>query len=367
MKTLIKVRGYFFVANFCLKGFILHTISAELERAQAQLLALRQKRQNGASSHEGGLGDLWQYWQAKQPLQLETLPTLPLKTIVPTTVRVPATVAGAFLQQGVAAIGRLWLLARACDTQGRGWLAFADLKKGLTEGIWRICGERQLRNLLRAGHKKFWEWQGDKVWLRGLAKVGISLGLERFKGRSVAITAEKLVGTMGKVRAQLYAVWHGGRKSTPIARATLQEVTGVSPSSQRNYEKSADIQAHTNFALGDYASPENWEKAALGAHGRHIFTLTDHAGNHGQAGRTYIAWQLPNHYTTSHTPCAQRTTRRTNRRIAGLLQLGTTGKRHWSHRFCVSAKSAVREMGESHWPSHRAGFWYTLTEKVWRR
>ena len=53
------------------------------------------------------------------------------------------------LKQEVAAIGRIYLLCRHLDADGRGWLSIAALREQLTakESPLRVCGWRRLRQI----------------------------------------------------------------------------------------------------------------------------------------------------------------------------------------------------------------------------
>ena len=93
----------------------------------------------------------------------------------------------AMLRRGLAAPGRLWLLLRHLDGDGRGWVTVAEARARLTgKGApLRICGWRQLRNLLRQGQGIFWERDGERIWYRSTLRVADALGVERLTGRPV--------------------------------------------------------------------------------------------------------------------------------------------------------------------------------------
>ena len=62
------------------------------------------------------------------------------------------------LRQELTAPGRLWLMLRYLDVEGRGKLRIDIITKQLTakHSSLRLCGKRQLRNLLRDGKGIFW-------------------------------------------------------------------------------------------------------------------------------------------------------------------------------------------------------------------
>lgn len=232
-------------------------------------------------------------------------------------------VALAMLRQEMTAPGRLWLLLRHLDTDGRGWLRIDLAKERLTtrDAPLRICGWRQLRNLLRAGEGVFWQRDADRIWLRSTAKVALALGVPRLTGRAVELPLPVLTAGIGMVRAHFYASFHSGRASErhlgskPIARETLVRVTGVSRRGQRGYEKIAGIHTQTNYALGPRRDAETEEDLAW-QKGQALFTLQDYRGYQGRQWQRYLAWQLPNSYHASHARRGRGRQKRLNRQLA---------------------------------------------------
>ena len=98
------------------------------------------------------------------------------------------------LRSKTAAAGRVWLLLRHSDAAGRGRLATNEAARLLTSdgSPWRICGRRQLANLLRAGDGLYWQRDTDRdgaEWLRlgSAARVAAGLGVPRLGGSPVAV------------------------------------------------------------------------------------------------------------------------------------------------------------------------------------
>ena len=236
-----------------------------------------------------------------------------------------------------AAAGRVWLLLRAADVAGRGALderAAARLLTGEGSPL-RICGRRQLDNLLRAGEGLFWERRAGVVWLRSAARVAAGLGVARLGGSPVAVPLSALTGSIGGVRAHLYASFHSGRQRTdlrtgrpqprgPIARATLTELSAASPNSQRAYERRARVSRRTAVALGPLAGAVDEHEVAW-RRGRALFHYRDIKGRHGRPGAVYLAWQLPNEYTGPHATLPRGRQKRLNRALADLFLDGMTG------------------------------------------
>ncbi len=262
-------------------------------------------------------------------------------------VKVYPSLALGMLRRKKAAAGRVWLLLRHADAEGRGRVAVADAARALAAdgSPLRVCGRRQLANLLRAGEGQFWERDTDtdgREWLRlySAVRVAAGLGVARLGGSPVAVPLGDLTGTIGRARAHLYASFHSGRDRAdllsggkrprgPIARATLTVLSGAAPNSQRNYERRARVVRHSAVAVGprvgaarDDATDEH---EAAWRRGRALFRLTDHAGRFGRPGATYLAWQLPNEYTGPHATLPRGRQKRLNRALADLFHDGMTG------------------------------------------
>jgi hypothetical protein len=219
------------------------------------------------------------------------------------------------------ATGRLWLLLRALDEAGRGWLNRADIEAALADpdSPSYFCTARYLRRLLAAGDGLFWQREGsDKVWLRSQAKVAAALGIGRLRGQAVELPFKILFGPIGDLRAGLYASSHSsrGELAPPITRASLRELSGVSPRTQQSYDARAEVEVQTCLALGSLATASNTQSHAW-QHGRAAFTFTDHRGQQGAAGRSYQAHRLPNRYVDPHHRLTGRP-KRLNRQLIDL-------------------------------------------------
>src|SRR5690606_34018586 len=112
----------------------------------------------------------------------------------------------AMLQNECAAAGRVWLLLRAVDTKGCGWVSVERARKLLTNNRsrLRICGWRQMRNLLKQGDSLFWKRDDHnkvnaRIWLRAPSKVAASLGVYRFRAKPVNVPVKALLEGIGAV------------------------------------------------------------------------------------------------------------------------------------------------------------------------
>jgi hypothetical protein len=256
------------------------------------------------------------------------------------------------LREALTAPGRLWLLLRYLDIEGRGTLRIDITQQNLTQksSRLRLCGKRQLRNLLRDGEGVFWERDKTHIWLRAAGKVAYALGVERLSGKPVALPLEALLNGIGGFRAHLYTAFHSGRtketadgsQAMPIARSTLAELSGVGESSQRAYESRVDIEIQANFAIGDERTKEGQEDHAW-RQGQALFTLKDYRGYQGKKGRTYLAWQLPNSYIGEHAHRPRGRQRRINRKLKDLVIKGMPGN--------VERRNEARRLKKSYFPT----------------
>ena len=271
------------------------------------------------------------------------------------------------LKQEQSAAGRIWLLLRAIDRAGSGSVAIADARALLSakESAMRVCGWRQLRNLLRQGQGVFWDRDAKRIWLRSVVKVAAALDVTRFDGAPVALPVCALLGSIGDVRAQLYAAFHSGRsvtgRSKPIARATLSTLTGVAESSQRIYEQRCTVVTQFQYAIGPaqdkIEQKDGWQQ------GNRSFLLTDHQGKYGQRGNSYLAWQLPNTYSKTHRQLTRGNQKRLNQQLADLLNKGTTG--NGKPMVERTYFSAVEMMGQRYKVNSTDGYWQPSTDGMW--
>ncbi len=227
------------------------------------------------------------------------------------------------LKTNLAAPGRIWLLLRYLDQDGRGWLAVDLVRQQLChkESALQVCGWRQLRNLLHQGKGVFWQRDKSRIWLKSAARVAVALEVDRLRGRLVAVPLEALLGGMGQVRAHLYATFHSGRPGkeeekpgNPISRATLRKISHVPARTQRLYEQRAGVAVRPNMAVGERLTEKHLQERAW-QHGRATFSFTDSEGKHGPAGGRYVAWRLPNSYQGPHALSPKGRTKKINHQI----------------------------------------------------
>lgn len=283
-------------------------------------------------------------------------------------------IALACLRDNGAGAGRVWFLLRHLDTQGRGWLAVETVRTWLTgkDSAWHVCGWRQLRNILKAGEGVFWmRSDSQRLWLRSPAKVALSLGVERLRSWPVGVPLTVMVGKLGLVKAHFFASFHSGRRPSPISRQTLNALSNVPPRTQRTYDKTAGLQAKSNFALGALATPESLQTQSW-LHGPGVFTFIDFNGRQGPRKRRYVAWHLPNSYEACHTRNRKGRWRKINQQI-GLVQERARGNKR-QRVFCANGAKAVQvynrhaDEQDTYWPQpepatrekQASRWWYVL-------
>jgi hypothetical protein len=191
-----------------------------------------------------------------------------------------------------------------------------------------------------------------------------------------------LLGPIGEVRAHLYASFHSSRTrterngsaSSPISRATLADLSGVSPRTQQAYERRADVTVKRNLAVGSpvgtvCAQEQAWQ------HGKALFPFTDFRGRQGRAAQTYHAWQLPNNYFGPHAHLSRGRVRHHNRQLADLRRQGDAGngqKREMARRYYANGSEAEkgwRKRGRVpvYWPGKKGQgvvLWWVMEEPV---
>lgn len=292
--------------------------SAAITKAVRASQEIPEKPVNGA-----GATDL-SWLPEPQPAKGPTLTTTGNQQVKRATVKLYPDLALGMLQQEQAAAGRIWLLMRYLDQEGRGWLYIDFIQEKLTanNSELRVCGRRQFRNLLQQGRGVFWERDKERVWFKSAAKVAAALGVERLSGRPVQLPIEALLGGIGQVRAHFYASFHSGRRSeNPISRSKLEEITHVPERTQRVYEQTAGVNSQLNIAIGpQYSEKEVQERAWR--HGRATFNFIDKEGKQGPAGQNYVAWRLPNSYEGCHEPSPKGRQKKINQQLRELVMKG---------------------------------------------
>ncbi|MEM7032051.1 MAG: hypothetical protein AAF629_21030 [Chloroflexota bacterium] len=282
------------------------------------------------------------------------------------TVKAYPTLLTAMLEHGHSATGRLYLLLRHLDKEGRGWLLIKDVRQQLTDkqSPLKLCGWRRLRQLLNRGEGLL--WQRDKkqrIWLYSPAKMARKLSCGRLTGQPVAFPVKMLLDGIQAVRAHFYASYHSSKKiNNPISRETLRQLTSVPERTQQEYDKVARVKKQTNLALGEKHTKEVAEQRQW-RHGKATFDFIDTQGRVGKANQRYLAWRLPNSYIGVHQVCCKGRQKKINQRIDDLVMKGMQGNIAEQVDKLFWQTGAAAAQGHSKQPQNDAYWEYMQTRR----
>lgn len=347
----------------------LPSINWMLRNAQA---ALQQKRlQCGVISQVAGSRTSLELPQG-EPRQVDTLPaTATTQSQSLRTVVVHPTLLLSILKEKLEAPGRIWLLLRAIDSQGRGWLRIEDVRHQLThkDSPWRICGWRRLRQLLHQGQDIFWQRDNqDRIWLKGAHRIAYKLNSGRLQGFPTELPIGELLGGIQATRAAFYASFHAGRDQKPISRQALEQVTSIAERTQRTYDQVARVRRRQNIAVGERYTQDKAQERAW-TQGRAVFRFVDTRGLQGKENQEYIAWHLPNSYEAQYPHRSRGSRKRLNRKLADLLKKGITGNSEDSVKRIFFPTGALAARAYNRDPYSDAYWHYNKTrlgDQVWR-
>lgn len=169
-----------------------------------------------------------------------------------------------------------------------------------------------------------WSRAADRLWLKLPAKGCNLLQCGRLKGAPVALPLADLLAGILQTRAAFLAAWNTGRANDkPISQSTIQELTGVSPATQRRHMAAAGVKAERQIAV----SGANCDQASIQElayrHGQ-SFEFCDYKGKQGKPGAVTVAWHLPNIYRPSYQRAARGRLEKLNRQI-DLVNIGAQG------------------------------------------
>lgn len=122
---------------------------------------------------------------------------------------------------GKSNILRVWLLARACDTQGRGCVQVDDLKAYTRD----LFSAQTLMRIIKAGNGKWWTHTRGQLWLRGFIPTTECLNVMTWSHPVYLPFAS--FKSLGQFRAALLAATVSGH-DTPISQAVLAKLNGCS-------------------------------------------------------------------------------------------------------------------------------------------
>lgn len=295
-------------------------------------------------------------------------------------------IASELLRQNDTAAGRVWIMLRALDNannNGSGRVPVEVARSFLSDkdSEFYIGGKRQLRRLLAEGEGKYWVRTKKFIFLRAAYKVAYLLNVKVATGRPVLIPVTEIAKSIKHFKAHLHASFHSGRyakngRKKLIARVTVaNEVNGIAPRTQQEYEQLVGLRSVANYAVDhniyDATKAQDfiWEHQA--------FKFEDRQGKfdrkNGKRGVAYFAWQLPNSYgiVQTHKQGNKSYRKRLNRQLKALRKQKGEGNEQRSmkpKRFCpsgkVAAKAANRGASIVYWPSAvRKWIWHPFKKE----
>lgn len=271
-------------------------ISDMLRAANEQLLKRRADNVGRVVGSAFGwlapLADLPQTSEIESPAETVSKP--------PTRVRLFPMLMNGISRAGMDAAGRVWLTLRHIDESGRGWLDIDDVRDKLTSktSMYRVCGQRRLRQILNDGEGQLWERdQHGKLWIYGTVRACLNFGIERLSGDNIEVDFVTIIGSIKTYRATMYGAFLASKRTAPISREKITEATGYSERSQREFDQIIGTKITRNFSI-DAQQTDETKEAHLWQCGRAHFEFYDGHGKQGEKGRTYNARRLPNTYET---------------------------------------------------------------------
>jgi len=199
----------------------------------------------------------------------------------------------------LAALFRLWALARHLARENGGWVARQDLYAQLKPHDIRYT-RRHYNRLLKQGTGLFWTLGRDRLYLTGYVRLA-----ERLTRRAIDQGRRELVdtnppgvrnihilfsGDHEQFQARVYAAWLTHRECPTISRVALEQLFGRGADTLQRWERLTGIIVQTNYAQSA-VNPQDDDR------------ILDHAPEHAynyvdKDGHTRLRWQLPNTYKT---------------------------------------------------------------------
>jgi hypothetical protein len=287
------------------------------------------------------------------PPQPQDVTESPETAVIPDTLRAYPTLLIAFLRADMATVGRVYKLAQAIDrgdnpAQQTGWLYVDELRAVLADddSPHRLFSWRRLRQILGEGEGVCWTRDDDgRLWLRGAARVAQALECERLNGHPVDLPTAPLLDGIQATKAHFYAAWHSGRRdASPMTRETIEQLTGIPPSTQRLYEDVAGIGTQQNYEIVDEYTPELL-RATAWEHGG-AFRYVDWQGKVGKRQTAYVARRLPNSFGAAHEAAAKGRQKKINRAIDLVDSRGRGTGRDVDRLYYQDAAAAAKAYGK---------------------
>jgi len=283
---------------------------------------------------------------------------------IPRTITAYPTLLNAIHKSQMIPAGRVYLLLRAYDQEGRGIVRIDDIRRLLTAkgSRWRCLGWRRLRQILRDGEGIFWNrYVKGRIWLQSPARIAAKLDCGRFRGDNIKLPVKPLLASIQSVRAHFFASFESGRREdTPISQAALATITGVPARTQRDYNKLLKRTAKKNITVtGLPFTPENIQNIAYEKQ-RSVFRFKDWTGklfNH--PGESYLAYRIADYRSRCHKVASRGRIRKINKAIqpSAKLSPGNNGKHYRTYHPSIDAAGAAynRESDRDHYYPTKGG------------
>jgi hypothetical protein len=237
-------------------------------------------------------------------------------TAVSQTVKAYPSLLNAFHKKELVPVGRVYMLIRAMDKDGRGRVPVSQLRDMFTGpgSPWRIFTTwKRLRQVLNQGEGICWQRDPDgDLRIYGPHRIAQALECGRLRGQPVELPVKELLKGIQATKAQFYTCLHSGR---PITQKKLRELTGIPQSTQRLYNQVAGVKSQKNICVND-KEPYNRENVQRRAwqQGRNVFRFYVRKGK--LRGLAFVAWRLPSSYESGHAVAPKGRQKKVNQAIA---------------------------------------------------
>lgn len=279
----------------------------------------------------------------------------------------------AALEQKLTGCYQIWLIALHLESEQDGKLHLPRLRQFVSEKLgW---SDRHLRRILAQGEGQFWKrGSSNRLFRIGAKSLAVSLGTARVDGYPIILPSSVLTAGRGDFNAHLFAAFHSGRrKSKPISQEKIEDKTGISERTQRHYCQKARVRRIPVYSIGERVNKQNQQdklQDELWNRGRSCFVFIDRAGRHGQPGKQYISWRLPNMYGRIHEQAARGRVKKINSYLNLVRSRGGAISERVNKIFhdngALAAKAYGQDSSRDHyWPasnstSRRFRFMYCL-------
>ena len=244
---------------------------------------------------------------------------------------------------------RLWVLARSLPGAGSGRVRVADIQElnnsedigGLSPGT--------LRRLIKSGSPTFWKvfFQDGVKWLelRGLAAVCERLDVIRLSNSPVLIPI-RWARSLLAFRSACYAsMFPESDWSNPISRKVIEELTGRTARTQRNYDQalSGKLDKRDNAKIVN-GKPKHGDELLPGQ-------FVDKVRTREGDEHLVLLERLPNSFRTGFTKSARGMMRKVNQQLRGNSprHVGGETQRKLFYRDHHAAGRRIQEQRETDW------------------